>query len=296
MYCSKCGLNIENNNFCSACGEKARQSAQTYTQIEIEPNDFSKMVHKFGGSLLFLIGIVLYTIGYIITTATTFSVFSIFIIPFIALAVVGFCLIYGASQSPRSPKSIKSTLAALVLFKIDVIIGLVGVSAIILSTLFGGTIILIALLVYAEWMAVGIVSGVIFGMLVISILYIVFYFVAFLKVLSGIRNGIRYNKFEKIRGIKSFTIFAYIAIGFGILYSVGMMIFAVQYTEIMQNMLWDLPWYMQDFYLDNMGWAYDPNYIAVWGVGSIAVYAGSVLCLITLNKFNKSIKKPAKII
>jgi len=299
MYCSKCGQNIANNNFCNVCGEHAEKSTFTLNAqynlppqagVNTGPNSFLERVHNFGRSLQFLIGIILFTIGTMLPIVLTFSVFSIFQILFVALPLVGFWLLYGSSKSGTSAKS---TLTSLLLFKINTIIGIVLTSIAAFALIIIGSIGIIAVSVNDPTMG-GIVGGLIgvaiFFVLAILVLYIIFYYVPLLRILNGIRDGINFNQFGKIRGVVSLTVFSCIAIGFGVLSVVIMVVFAAGFPQIMQNTMMDLPDYMQ-WYFDGFNLMHVQATMILTSIIPFITYAGNIICLVVLNKFNNSIEK-----
>ena len=310
MYCSKCGQNVGNSTFCSGCGEKSgtvvsqpiqsvyAPPAQPIQPLQTGPNAFSERLHSFAGSNLFLIAIVLITLGTLANIFMTFSWFSIFTLLFAALPLTAFWLLYGAA---KSAKSTKSTLASMTLFKVEAIIGLVLLSILILAMLIIGFFIVIGVAIadYMGAFAVAYFAGadfvwvfvaVYFVLFAVLTTYIIMYYVSFLKMVNGIRDGIRYNRFVKIRGVKMFTVLTCIAVGIGALYSLGLIVFAEHYVNWMLQMLWDLPWYMQEFYTNSFGWLYNQTSIMIMGAVPLITYIGTAIYLVVLNKFNKSLE------
>ncbi|MCL1820517.1 MAG: zinc ribbon domain-containing protein, partial [Oscillospiraceae bacterium] len=157
MFCEKCGNELSSGTvFCSKCGNKvgAADSQQsppqpqpvyqqpvyqqppppTYQQqpayqppVKVAvphyaPGGYAERLHSFGGSVLFMVGIILFTAGKLFTTFASFSVWSFFSLMILALPVTGFWLIFAASKMPRLPEK---TLTSLTLFKVSIIIDLV---------------------------------------------------------------------------------------------------------------------------------------------------------------------------
>jgi hypothetical protein len=144
MFCSKCGHEFEDGEFCSKCGTKVGgAAAQNYppqppppppiggypppvyprpAPPHYAPGSYVERFHSFGGSMLFMIGIILFSAGTVLPVLVSFGVFSIFTLMIIALPVTGFWLIFAASKAPMTPEK---SLTSLLLFKISIIIELV---------------------------------------------------------------------------------------------------------------------------------------------------------------------------
>ncbi|MCL2838863.1 MAG: hypothetical protein FWE04_07380 [Oscillospiraceae bacterium] len=315
MFCSKCGTNLVGGDFCQNCGAKAApatpatptaaqppqpapqptaqnagiQGSNTqYTpppsQPYAMPGSFAERLHSYGGSTLFLIGIILLTVGILVSNIITFN-----IIPLIlaALPLTALWLIFAASKSPKSPGS---TLAALTLTKVYAIIGLVLFSLVTLLLLIVG----IALAIFAAadgGAGIAAIVGIVFlVVMVIMILYIIFYYSALLRLLSGIRNGIKTNVFTPIRGVTAFSVITFITVGFGILGSIVMIAMSGFMNDLIMDAMWYMDPWMQDIYRPLMG-MFAPGMMVISGLFTLVTYVGTIICVVVLNKFNGSLKR-----
>jgi len=185
---------------------------------------FTELFRGFGGGRLFLIGIILYTVGAGVSnlfslpgilrdTVYYYNVVRIVLLlamaPFV-LNAIGLWIIFAASKSQGLPKMIPRALTTL---KISAVVTLIYTLLMVLFVLFvfftlatwGGvlTLFLIAL----------ILTGILFA------LYIIFYFVPFLRILRAVKHGITNNTLKPLRGVIPFTVISCISIGVTALYT-----------------------------------------------------------------------------
>jgi len=313
MFCSKCGTNLVGGDFCQNCGAKADTTVQSpnYQQPAPQPatqntniygnniqyapppkqpyatlGSFAERLHNYGGSTLFLVGIILLTAGILVSNVMAFTPFTGFFLLLAALPLTALWLIYASS---KSRKSAGTTLTALTLTKVYTIIGLVLFSIAALFILIGGSI--FTIWASTEDGAIAAIFGIMFlVILVFMILYIVFYYSALLRLLSGIRNGIIQNVFTPIRGVTAFSVISFITVGFGILFTIGMIAMSGFMTEWMMDAMWYMEPWMQDIY-GPMIQAFAPGTMIISMLFTLMTYIGTIICIVVLNKFNGSLKR-----
>jgi MFS family permease len=283
----------------SGHGYPATQSAPVFDHsLDRYQGSFRERLHSYGGSNLFLVGIILFSVGHLISLISTLGIFTVTALPTVVLILTGFWLIYAASKAPKLPEKTKT---ALVLFKVNTIIGLVISSLVTLIVFLASCVIIIASIAlsqgyYASSESVALmIVGILFlpfsGILVV---YIVIYYKALLKLLSGIQRGISSNVFVPLPGIKAFTVITYIAVGIAALGAFVMLGIAVSgplYTYDMYYWMHDLPWESQQILGSFIGSFYGIASLALSSLSTLITQAGTVLCVIVLNRFNNSLKR-----
>jgi len=235
-------------------------------------------LHAYGGSTLFLVGIILFAAGNIISTLIGFTATSIFTLLLLALPVIGLFLIFAASKTPKLPEK---TLPALTLFKVYIIIELVAVGIVALYVLiaFGSIIGMSTDVVSSSTRSL---IGIIFFLGAIFILlaaFIAVFFSFVLKLLGRIRSGITNNSLGPIPGIKAFTVLAYISVGINILTGI-LEVFAY---SILHSMIFSIPYDLLVSFSTLLQSSVF-SFIAI-----LVTSAGVVIFLIVLNQFNKSL-------
>ncbi|MDR0326168.1 MAG: zinc ribbon domain-containing protein [Oscillospiraceae bacterium] len=296
-FCAHCGKELTlQTAFCPHCGKSTNQqptsgghnNLQKAIVTHYAPSSYTEKIHGFGGSVLFLVGIILFSAGHLFSAFMNFNIQNIFNLMLLALPITGFWLIFAASKTPAMPEK---TLPALTLFKVYVIINLVIMCLYALLCLIAS----IALFYVAGEVGnsyyssgQGVLAGIGFVGLLITggiVTFSIIYFRATLKVVGGIRNGIERNTFDAIPDISVFSILSYIGIGFSVLN--GLMT-AASFRAI-NEALWSLP--------SDIGNIIRP--LLMGGSGSTATFyvffslvasAGTVICIIVLNQFNNSLK------
>ena len=253
------------------------------------PDEFVERLHEFGGSAMFLIGIILFTLGSLFTILSSLSVASIITAPLSALPIIGFWMIFAASKSPRLPEK---TLPALTMFKVVLVIRLVGMCLVILAMLIVAAAFMIGSSFfgpgyYNSGILIGVGVGLLIGMAVALVIAIV-YFKAVFGVIKGIRNGIYRNIVSPLRGVTLFSVFAYIGAVSTIITSLTSSFVSAASTGWIDEMLNILPGEYQGFYGSLMGTL--PNYNVLYMLFTLMLSVGTVLCVIVLGRFNNSLK------
>jgi hypothetical protein len=328
MFCHSCGTSVKGLNFCSKCGtavkaatpqpqpayqqqpqpavqqpvqpqpayqppQPAYQQPQPYpyqpkVRVHYAPGGFAERLHSHSGSILFLIGICLFTAGSLISLFMSFSIFSIFSLLLLALPVTGFWLMFAAAKAPVLPEK---TLPALTLFKVSIIIDLV-VSCIGAFFLVIGAIFSFIGAAASGELFVFILAFVMFLIAGGVVTFIIIYFKAVLNTIGSIREGLTTNFIKPLRGVNIFTILTYIGVGFSIIGSIVTMVV----LTIINNTMGSIDYFLR-YELDMpreivnivSGMLPDFTMQIVATFFTIVTSAGIVLCLVTLNLFNRSL-------
>ena len=299
MFCIQCGNEVTSGNFCSKCGTKAdggssqQQQSQPYQggaynfyQKEpvphYAPGSFIEKLHGFGISILFLVGIIMFSAGSLFSTFASFSATSIFSLMIMALPITGFWLIFAASKMPKMPEK---TLPALTLFKVSIIIELVGSCFLALALLIGSIALFVVGANLSDWGGGEAFYAGGSAMLLVTggvVAFIVIYYKAILSVISGIRDGIMRNLFNPLPGIKTFTILAYIGIGVSVLFTSLSSFLLPQY---MNMIIYAIPSDYQDI-VESMLPSSGSGFTLFF---TLVMNAGIVVCIVVLNQFNNSL-------
>ena len=264
----------------------------TYRQNEAAapstPGSFTVRMHQYSSSALFLVGIILFSAGNLISQIMSINILSIYTLILAALPVIGFWLAYAAARKPRLPEK---TLPALTLFKTSVIIGLV-VLCLFMLVMF---IVVIALMIGAGMSSQidlfgGIFSGVMVAVGIIlliilagAIIIIVFYYRSVFRIISGIQNGIRNNIIYPLRSIKFFSVLTYI----GAVFSVLSAVFSFGSMRVFNEAIYSLPSEFSGFIEPIAGTL--TGHGALSAILTIIGSVGTVLCVMVLNRFNNSL-------
>ena len=322
-FCSKCGNDVAGASFCPKCGSRISDVAaerlqhgnpQSYSApssydqrptypppyydqpIAKEPTvhyakgSFIEKFHNVGGSILFLVGIILFTAGNLFSFFMSFNWMSTLSMVMLALPVTGFWLIFAASKAPKMPEKV---LPSLTLFKASTIIDLV------LSCLQALLLFIVAIIVfvgasnlggrsYASGNLLGLVGFLILlvgaGILVIGIIY----FKAIQRVLNGLRSNIMYNTFHPLPGIKPFIVLTYIIVCAGALGTLVSSVGSVALSGALYSVSYLLPSELGGI-VDNLlgGSAVDLLF-------KFMGYAGIIICIVALNTFNNELVDMAR--
>jgi len=285
-FCPRCGNEITGESFCSKCGSPVGAS-QYDTAVarpptaHYAPDSFIELFHYSGQSVLFLVGIILFSAGKLLAIFASFTWVSIFSMMFLALPVTGFWLIFAASKAPVLPEK---TLTALTLFKVSVTVDLV------FSCLQGFLFLILSILLFVVAGAGELSSS---GVVFISFMGIVFffaggvvaalaiiYFRAALKIIGGLKANILNNTFEPLPNLNFFTILTYISVGFGALGALSELIISGAMNSIMSS----LPWQLRD-----AAASYFSGRPPISALFTLTGLMGVVVCVVALNAFNKSL-------
>ena len=325
MICNKCGTSSDGSTrYCVKCGATTAPQDQpqhsNYTPPQPPPShqpalspygspqpgnhfpvnninngqgSYAERLHSFGRSSAFLIGVILFSAGGILSILLSFSGFNaflaiyyVYLLIMLSLPIIGGFLIYAASVAPRLPDKI---LPALTMYKVATIISMV-------LYCIGMGILIIVLLIAAivgfvlEAMAGAIMLIVVFIVIVFFVLYLVLYYVSILRIINGVRGGLITNKFAPLRGVVPLMVVVIITAVFsfiGSIISIGVSGF---FYELMDHAfyLFDLADYLTDFSI----------YIPTPNVGvmvitmllNMASYIGVIICLSVVSKFSNSMK------
>jgi hypothetical protein len=234
-----------------------------------------------------MVAIILFSAGGILEIFMNFNVWSIFALGFLALPVTGFWLIFVASKQPKLPEK---TSTSLKLFKVSIIIDLVVICLVALGViivaiiLFGASSALSSYDAGGALMAVGLVALLIAGGMVT---FIIIYFKAVLQMLSGISNGIAYNSFNPLPGIKTFTILTYIMVGFSVLGALTTIIAVSAAQQFVWSIMRELPDILQSTVYDML--FSSTGVLAFQTMCTLMTAAGTIMCIIVLNQFNEKL-------
>jgi hypothetical protein len=239
------------------------------------------MLHSFGGTTIFMVAIILFSAGGILSEFMSFSVWSVFSLGFLALPVTGFWMIFVASKQPKLPEK---TTTSLKLFRVSIIIELVFIC---LAALI---VVIVAIVIFGAGsqlgggaMAVGLIALLVAGGMVT---FIIIYFKAVLQMLGGLNHGVTYNTFNPLPGIKTFTILTYIMVGFSVLGALMNIIAVSAASSFVNQILWQLP----DFMRGVVGGIFPSSgVLAFQTMCTLMTAAGTVMCIIVLNQFNEKI-------
>jgi len=120
----------------------------------------------------------------------------------------------------------------------------------------------------------------------------IFYYRSILRVLNGIRNGLMGGPVFQLPSIKVFTVFACIFIGFSVLSSlINMITYPILLGGSITDMysaLYSLPHEIRRFIEPLI--ANIELRIILTSISALVTSAGSILCIIVLNRFNNRLK------
>jgi hypothetical protein len=317
MYCVKCGSEIVDGRFCGNCGapvvdvalqpvfEQTQQSFQQQVDYRTQPvyqqqyqgagnpslqnradpshasPSFTDRLHDYAGSTLFFIGILLFAAGGVASICVKPDLSSIIFLVLLAIPAIGFFLMYAASKAPKLPER---TLSALVLFKVTAILNLVSSCLAVLSILFLSFSFIFN--IFYDWAFFEPLSDFlrIIGLLMLPVAVIIavfsiIYFKFTMDVLGGIKKGIALNTFNPLPRIRVFTVLTCIIVGLMVLLA------ATGATSLS----------MLDGFVNNIFYqlggteTYSMVSIALSTIFTLVESAGVIICVVVLNRFNKSL-------
>jgi len=220
---------------------------------------FVQILQKHCGSKLFLIGVLLYTAGNVLTMLIGYSLVGALPLLVLILPIIGLLLVYFESKHKREPKN---TLRVLKFFQICTVIILallcISIPFSINAILRGGNL--------------AALSG--FYSLIYSIPIIV-YLVSLLRIIRDVRQGIRKNVQSELRGVLRISIFGLIVIILEFLH-VGL------FTAFARDVIFYFIYFMYgiaDFGLS-------PATGFWFGILSAA---GAIIFIVLLNRFNRDL-------
>ena len=277
MFCQKCGNPVEAGSFCGKCGQQAAgnpvppppqpqfqqpqyapqpQYAGGYAppprmpKVHYAPGSYMEKFHSFGGSVLFLVAICLFTAGTLINSILeiipvsgygdmpgyTLSKILIgsFALLIAALPIIGFWLIFVASKSPKFPE--KSVPAIQLIFGFIIANFIAKMLLSVFYILLGVSAFMAA--AGDSWYNVS-TGGVIFwGIIAILIAggiitFMTLYFQKSMKIVNALKQNVTRNSAAPLPGLKQFTLFAYIAVGFNVVNAIFLLV-----TRSMLNFSW----------------------------------------------------------
>jgi len=257
------------------------------------PSSFIEHLHKHGKSGLFLTGIIMFTVGIVISNIMFANVFFIIIpLAIAALPIIGFWLIFAAAKNPKQPEK---TLTALVLFKVSMIISLVGIGLVVLGMLLIFIIMAAVLAVEFGGLPAVILLIAFLPAVAIIVLTIIFYYVPVFRILQSIKFNIMHNAFTRIRGVKPFTIFFFIIMAFGVVGGlIGLALigtFDYFLDDFMNYLILEAPELRPYEHLIWDAWDGLVPSMAISTLFGIVSSVGSALCVVSLNKFANSMPR-----
>jgi hypothetical protein len=306
MYCGNCGAYIGDETYCRKCGARVANARQAQPEPDIiVPGRFLEFLSGFARSDMFLVGIVLFTGGTLISSFISFSIFSLISTFIAALPVAGLWIIYANSKSVNNPER---ALTAISLFRgraiIAVIMLVIMFALIIIVALFFGAIGSSSSFqeVFSEslggnggYLDSGILNTFLVVAAVITILslavglvYSIFYYRALFDVLNGLKSNILRDEFEPVKGGTLFSILTYISVGISLITTLSspvLLNYSNRFMESIQVQLQE----MNSAFTQTLqtGAAFNP----VDTITGVAADIGLLLCVITLHRLNRSILK-----
>ena len=256
--------------------------AQPMPETHTAPS-FISHLHKYGKSRMFLAGIILFTIGTVVSTLVTWTLLAFIPLALAALPITGFWFIYAESKNPQNSEK---TLKALMLFKVHTIITLV------LLCLFAA--LMLALLLFTSFLStevdaelmLSIIPSLFFLLIMLSLIPL--YYVPILNIIKSIRQNIIDNAFNHIHGVLPFTVLTFIYVGLTVLVTALMLVgMGILIAFAINDPMLHYP--AQDAF---NAVAMLPMFIVlivVFIAPYIASAIGTVFFVIILNRFAKSI-------
>jgi hypothetical protein len=280
MFCPQCGKEARGLNFCDSCGAQVNPSGYNPQAANASARGFIDIFTNQAGSLLFLIGIALFTAGNLLSIFLSFNTYNIIMLLFLALPILGFWLIFASSKVPQLSEQIPT---ALTLFKVSAIIDLV------ILCLAGLLLVIMGLLLFVAAAALG--SGGVFfagvfliGIAVVVVAIAVVYFKLTMGVLGGIRENIERNTLTPIPKIEMFSIITYIFTGFSALVALITMVAVAWLENFVDSFIRELPREIRNMVMDFLP---DTSGVSLSSFFTLVACAGVVACIIALNEMNK---------
>jgi len=266
------------------------------------PEGFTDLLQRYGRSKQYLAGIILFTVGSIISIFGNVSIISAYSALTTLLVTIGFWLLYAASGVPKLSGKAKT---AMTFFKIGTIISIVALGLIVLALLVLAIIMIAAPSVltgsrYVDratnivFIVIGITIITTFGLLAV---FYLFYYKYVLKIISGIKRGIMDNVVKPLKGVVFLMVITFFGLGSAITSAfmmISMMITNRSNTFDMYDQLYNSLYHIPREYrlIEPFLRAVSrPSNSILLTAGTIAVQIGAILCIIVLNRFNGSLKR-----
>ena len=260
---------------------------------EIRRGDFIGELHEHGSSNLFLVGIIMFSVGGLLSNLVSLSLYSIFGLGIFALPVIGFWMIYATCKEPEKYGKINTALS---LFRASAIISLVWACLGVFLMFLGG---LIAFVFGAAFVSYGgtafiAVSLVIFivagGLLTIAIMY----FKAILRVLNGIKDNMLHDTFNMLEGVTVVTVLTCIFSALSIIFLLILAALDGFFVSLANGTLPDeimreIPPEVVNAFAEQYGTGAGSGFL-VSTLFTLVSLTGGIICLVVLNKFNNEIK------
>jgi len=323
MICSNCGTEVTGERLCDNCGKLVddgnaqpqridqpqrlikQQSSNQMNQMHVPYNDvpgsFAERLHSFGRSKLFLAGVILFSIGNLVSVSVSMGSLSISSVPLpqAVLSIIGFWMIFAASKKPKLPEKTK---AALVLLKISAILTMIT-NLIVASVALTCAIVLFAAPRFIALNSIGYYSdfmGEIFAYIGIALLIAagflakiaVTYYKNSMSLFNGIQSGIADDAAKPLPGVKPLTVITSIFAGFVVLRTA----FSICMTLVLRSMVTsglrfsynDIPWEYERIIRAFYGTTITTSFILT-AAFSLATRIGIILVIMTLNRFNNTL-------
>lgn len=283
--CTECGKNpmVE-------IGEDGKEELPSYTVytstpiVNTDADSYTGLLHSYGKSPMFLMGIILWAVGSLLGILFNFSVFSIISILLLVLPVIGLFMLYSASVKPKFPEK---SLTSMMLFEISATIQLIllALGAVVAVIGFGALII-------ASLDNLAMVAGIVISFITSAVVlaaYIYFYFISLFRVLRGIRNGITQNDIKPLRGVVPFVLVSFLLTGISVLDALVLLVARDFVASSMSSLVQMLPASAMPFVADFFPGS---GVILIFNLFVTLVAAmGLVMCLVTLWQFNENLRK-----
>ena len=256
----------------------------------LRPGGFAETFRCYGGSTLFLVGIILFTAGNLANHILPFGLYNLFLLAPQALPIAGFWLIFAASKSSKPSGLQGKALPALVLFKVKIIINLV----------LACFVPLIALVLSVVAMTGGSVFG-IDGVMAVGIILllltagtavlVIIYYKAVFRVVGGIREGLVKNTVKPLRGLNAFSVLTYIFVGFSILFGV----ISLLAVSVIGRLIGDIMNYLPSgLYAVMEQIVPSAASVGISLICTAAINVGTVICVVSLSRLNNNLKNKAR--
>ena len=255
--------------------------------VHYAPGSYVEALHNHAVTLMFLIGIILFSAGQLFSIFANFGLGSLFSLIILAIPVTGFWLIFASAKMPKLPEK---TLVSLTLFKVSAIISLV------VSCITGLVFLIFSIVMFAAtggFSYIGISAGILglFGFILLvasgaTVVIAILYFKSIIQILAGIKAGIEHNHFAPLPKIKFFTLLTYITVGLSVLGTIGSIIINYALSSAFDMILYSLPSFLRETVADSLGLG---SGVSVSAFFTLAGLAGVIICVIVLNAFNTHI-------
>jgi len=250
------------------------------------PHSFIELVHGIGGSKLFLAAACLLTVGEAAALGSASkSSLSAFLALLSALAVVAVWFLYAASKRPALPEK---TVAALWMVKAYAIADFVYICLVIVYMFITANQLLKIPVTADDMAGVDPVKGIsVFIGAIVGLVIFILLLTSTLRMIKSIRGNIETNSFNRLSGIKMFTVI------YGIVFAVAGIENIIAGIHVIYNYLnvvnynYNQPTSIIDL-LPSLGSSLDP----LAALFNIAKCVGSVMLLVCLNRLNRQLILP----